>query len=158
MKGRHLAMAGGAVWYLLRFALVTLIVLRIVPDDPLFHINLIWIGGQSLLLVAVFARGMVGDAVDHYLPILVVGVVLAIVGDVAAAVTSSYLTVPERNGAAEAGITQLFFLMTYGVLVVDLLILAALISYRSMRGNGEPPQEHAGDGPSHDVTQVERDS
>ncbi len=157
-------MAGGAVWYLLRFALVTLIVLRIVPNDPLFHLNLIWIGGQSLLIVAVFARGTVGSNIDRYLPILIIGAILAVAGDVAASVTNSYLSAAERNGAGESDITRLFFLISYGILLVDLLILAALISYRSMRSQAEATDHSARgderfdhDAPAHDVTRVERD-
>jgi hypothetical protein len=158
MNGRRIAMAGGALWYLLRYVLISLLILRLVPGDPLFHLNLIWLGGPTLLLVATYARTMFGDVIDRYLPLQIIGSLLAALGDIAVAASSSYLTVAERTGAGDPELARLFFAIAYGVLIADLLILAALISYRAMRRREEADVQTQDDGPTYDSTRVENDS
>jgi hypothetical protein len=129
-------MIGGGIWSLFRFALVALLVLRLVPADPLFHLNLLWVGAPALLLTGVFAaNAFVAGGNRYYLPLLRIGTVLAALTDAIVVLTGSYVPSAERVADSAGPLARLIFIIVYGILAVDLLIFAALISYRPMDGN-----------------------
>lgn len=154
MGGRHFVYAGGGIWYLLRFAFVALLVLRLVDNDPLFHLDLLWVGAPGLLLAALFAGcAFVADGERHYLPLIRIGVLLAAASDAIVVLTGSYAPVAVRVGGADDELSRLVFIIVYGILAVDLLIFAALISYRPMdRSRSSDTQEHL---PEYESTRVE---
>ena len=154
MGGRSLVYAGGGIWYLLRFALVALLVLRLVDDDPLFHLDLLWVGAPGLLLAAIFAgSGFVAGGERYYLPLLRIGALLAAASDAIVVLTGSYAPVAVRAGGVESELSRLVFVIVYGALAVDLLIFAALVSYRPMDPSRSPDtDEHL---PEYESTRVE---
>lgn len=155
MNGQRLAMAGGALWYLLRFGLVSLLILRLAPSDPLFHLNLIWVGGQSLLVVALYARSVFDKIPRSFLTLMIIGAALAVLSDIGVSLSSSVLTVQERTGEGAAAMERMVLLMTFGILVADLLILAALISYRAMRNQSGSSEAEGAPGPRFEPTPVD---
>lgn len=156
MGGTRIALLGGGVWSLFRFAVVALLVLRLVPADAVFHMNLLWIAAPSLVLTALFGgAALVEEARRHYLPLLRIGTLLAAVADAIVILSGSYVPAVERAGPASDQLSRLIFLIVYGILAVDLLILAALISYRPMDRNREPETIHPS--PEYESTQVEDD-
>lgn len=154
MGGRHFVYAGGGVWYLLRFALVALLVLRLVRTDPLFHLNLLWAGAPGLLLAALFAGcAFVAGGERFYLPLLRIGTLLAAASDAIVVLTGSYAQVAVRVNGTESELSRLVFIIVYGILAVDLLIFAALISYRPMdRSRSSDSDRHL---PEYESTRVE---
>ncbi len=126
-------MLGGGVWNLFRFVVVALLVSRLVTDDPLFHAALLWIAAPSLLMIALFVGcTLVSGAERYYLPLMRIGMLLAAVTDTIVVLTGSYLPTAERAGPSSDPLSRAVFVIAYGILAVDLLILAALISYRAM--------------------------
>lgn len=155
MGGHRIAMLGGGIWNLFRFVVIALLVLRLVPADPLFHMNLLWIGAPALTMVALFAgTALLPEAERYYLPLLRIGSLLATVADAVAVLGRSYIPVAERVGAASEPIGRLVFIIVYGILAVDLLIFAALISYQSMQTH---KPEQSGTQPEYESTDVEDD-
>ena len=155
MGGQRAAMIGGGLWSLFRFAVISLLVLRLVPNDPLFHISLLWVGGPSLLLVALFgSAAFLREGRRYYLPLLRIGMLLAAVTDAVVVLTGSYIPVAERVGTSSDPVTRFVFIIVYGILAVDLLILAALISYRSMDTN-HAPESTDDTRPDYEATHVE---
>ncbi len=129
-------MLGGGAWNLFRFVVVALLVSRLLPDDSLFHIALLWVAAPSLLMVALFAGcTLVTGAERYYLPLLRMGTLLAAVTDAIVVLTGSYLPAAERAGPSSDPLARAVFVIVYGVLAADLLILAALVSYRAMDGD-----------------------
>jgi hypothetical protein len=128
-------MLGGGLWQLIRFGTILFLVLRVGPeDDPLFHITVLWISGSALLLCAVFtATGIRRTLEPSYLPLLRIGTLLNVATDAAAVFTGSYQTTEERTALGDEQLTRLILVVAYGILVVDLLILATLLSYRGRR-------------------------
>ncbi len=144
MGGHRIAMLGGGIWNLFRFVVIAMLVLRLVPADPLFHMNLLWIGAPALVMVALFAGcAFIPEAERYYLPLLKIGSLLAAVTDAVAVLGRSYIPVSERVGTASEPIGRLVFIIVYGILAVDLLIFAALISYQSMQTHksGQPASQ-----------------
>lgn len=126
-------MLGGAGWNLLRIPIIALLVARFLPDDALFHIGLIWIGAPGLVIVGLFAgSALVEETSRLYLPLLRIGMLLSAVTDAIVVLTRAYLPASERVMATGGSLSRAIFVIAYGVLAVDLLILAALISYRPM--------------------------
>ena len=133
MGGHRIAMVGGGAWSLFRFGLVALLTLRLVTGDPLFHLNLLWIGAPALLMGALFGgSAFVAGSQRYYLPLLRIGAALTVVADAAVVISRSYLGPEQRIGAGGDPLARLIFIIVYGVAAVDLLIFAALISYRPM--------------------------
>ena len=154
MGGRHFVFAGGGIWHLLRFALVALLVLRLVENDPLFHLALLWVGAPGLLLAALFAGcAFVGEGERYYLPLMRIGTLLAAVSDAIVVLTGSYAPIAVRVNGTDSELSRLVFIIVYGILAVDLLIFAALISYRPMdRSQSSGLDEHL---PEYESTRVE---
>lgn len=153
MGGHRIAMLGGGIWNLFRFVVIAMLVLRLVPADPLFHMNLLWISAPALVMVALFAGcAFIPEAERYYLPLLRIGSLLAAVADAVAVLGRSYIPVAERVGTASEPIGRLVFIIVYGILAVDLLIFAALVSYQSMRTHkpGQPETD-----PEYESTDVE---
>jgi hypothetical protein len=143
MGAHRFAFVGGGVWSLARFGFVALLVLRQAGNDPLFHINLLWIGAPALLLAALFAgEAFVPAGERFYLPLLRIGTLLAATADAIVVLTGSYIPVAERAGGVGDDISRLVFIIAYGILAADLLIFAALISYRPM-DRSRPPEPDA---------------
>lgn len=133
MGGHRIAMVGGGVWSLFRFALVALLTLRLVPADPVFHLNLLWIGAPALLTTALFGGSAFVPGADRfYLPLLRIGAALALISDAAVVLGRSYLGPAQRVEPGGDPLARLVFIIVYGIAAVDLLIFAALISYRPM--------------------------
>ena len=154
MGGQRGAMVGGGVWTLFRFAVVSLVVARLAPQDPVFHLSLLWVGAPSLLMVGLLAgSAFVPGAQRYYLPPLRIGTLLAAITDTVVALTGSYVPVAERVGTASEPIGRLVLAIVYGVLAVDLLILAALISYRPMSEGGSSRRDD--NRPGYHPTEVE---
>ncbi len=132
-------MIGGGVWSLFRFVVVTLLVLRLVPEDPLFRHNVLWVGAPALVITALFlGSAFFRHAARHYVPLLRIGMLIAAVTDAIVVLTGSYVPAAERAGIAVGEVSRLIFIITYGILAVDLLIFAGLISYGDMeRTRGE---------------------
>lgn len=149
-------MLGGGVWHLFRFALVAALVFRAIDPGPLGHLNLLWIGAPALLLVALFAANAFVSGGDRfYLPLLRIGALLAVVSDAVVVFSGSYVPTAERIGVETDPISRLVFVIVYGVLAVDLLILAALISYRPMdRSDDRTRADHR---PPYNATSVEEE-
>ena len=143
MTGHRLAMLGGGLWQIVRFGAVLFLVLRILPEQiPMFHVNLIWVGGGSLLLSGIFvANGLKRSLERAYLPILSIGMLLNVVSDIAIALTGSFRTIDERLGMGGVRIARLVFVIMIGILTVDLLILGTLISYRGGARSGRTETE-----------------
>jgi hypothetical protein len=130
MGGHRFIMLGGGIWSLFRFAVVALLIARLVPGDRLFHIGLLWIGAPSLVMAGLFGGCAFIDRSDaYYLPLLRIGMLLAAVADVIVILTRTYLPPLERAGSSMDPIGPTVFVIVYGILAVDLLTLAALISY-----------------------------
>ncbi len=126
-------MLGGGMWNLFRFVVVALLVSRLVVDAPLFHAALLWIAAPALLMVALFAGcTLVPGAERYYLPLMRMGTLLAAVTDAIVVLTGSYIPAAEQAGPSSDPLGPAVFVIVYGILAVDLLILAALISYRAM--------------------------
>ncbi|MFW5683212.1 MAG: hypothetical protein ACOC1I_00025 [Spirochaetota bacterium] len=156
MGGHRAAMIGGGIWNLFRFAVVSLLVMRVMPQDPIAHINLLWMGGPGILVVGIFvACAFISGSARYYLPLLRIGMLVTAVTDVAVVLTGSYIPISERVGTVSDPISPLIFIIVYGILAVDLLILAALISYRPMDARRARPSDH--DRPVYEATDVEEE-
>ena len=130
MGGHRFIMLGGAIWSLFRFAVVALLIARLVPGDPFFHVVLLWVGAPSLVMVGLFGGcAYIPRSEPHYLPLLRIGMLLAAVADVIVILTRSYMPTVERAGSPLDSLGPTIFVIVYGILAVDLLMLAALISY-----------------------------
>jgi hypothetical protein len=130
MGGHRFIMLGGAAWSLFRFAVVALLIARLVPGDPLFHIGLLWIGAPSLVMVGLFGGcAFIPRSEPYYVPLLRIGMLLAAAADVIVILTRGYLPPADRAGSALGSLGPTMFVIVYGILAVDLLMLAALLSY-----------------------------
>lgn len=154
MGGHRFVFVGGGVWHLFRFVVVALLVVRLTGYEPLFHVSILWIASPALLLVALFAGiAFLGHVERAFLPVVRIGQLLAAVADASVVLTGSYVPVAERVGGPGDGISRLVFVIVFGVLAADLLIFAALISYRPMDHSDSPqPREHL---PRYESTDVE---
>jgi len=153
MGGHRFAMLGGGLWTLFRFAVVVLLVMRASAPDPFGHVNLLWVGAPSLVVVALFGgSAFVAEARRSYLPLLRIGTLLTAISDAAVVLTSSYVPPADRAGPAADAIGPLVFIIAYGILAVDLLIFVALISYRPMSPTAKTSPDHR---PSFESTTVE---
>ena len=130
MGGHRFVMLGGGLWSLFRFAVVALLIARLVPRDPLFHVSLLWIGAPSLVMVGLFGGcAYIERSEAYYLPLLRIGMLLAAIADVILILTRAYLPAGDRAGSTLDALGPTIFVIVYGILAVDLLMLAALISY-----------------------------
>lgn len=149
-------MLGGGVWHLFRFALVTALVYRAIDPGQSGHLNLLWVGAPALLMAALFAASAFVKGGDRfYLPLLRIGSLLTVVSDSVVVFSGSYVPTAEQIGVAGDPLGRLVFVIVYGILAVDLLILAALISYRPMDRSGRDDRpDHR---PPFDATSVEEE-
>lgn len=150
MAYRRIAFLLAAVWVVARFAILHLLSLRLVPEDPLFNTMSLWVGTGSLTVAAIFAAAAFIEASRRfYVPVLRLSFVLFSVTDALAVIRGVSMTVAERQGEGEAAVAQLVFFLTFGVLIIDLLLLASLLAYRVIDKNGETIENQpAADQPS----------
>ena len=138
MVYRRIGFLLGAGWIVGRYVILHLLSLRLAPQDPLFNTMSLWVGSGSLAVAAIFVgAAFIEDSRRFYAPILRISFVLFSVTDALAVIRGASLTVAERQGEGEAAMAQLAFFLTFGVLIVDLLLLASLLAYRVMDKNGE---------------------
>jgi hypothetical protein len=138
MAHRRIAFSVGTAWIVARFSILHFLSLRLVPGDPRFNIIALWIGAGSLLVAALFAgAAVIAESRRFYVPLLRISFVLFALTDAATVLRSATLSVTERQGDGDPATTQVVFFLTFGVLIVDLLVLAALLAYRVIDNNGE---------------------
>jgi len=138
MTAHRLAMSGGGLWGAFRFAAVVFMVLRTGPEgDPLFRVNLTWVGAAALLYSVLFVASAIDPATTRpHLPLLRIGALLHAVADAAVVLSGSHLLLAERVDPAGAPEARLATVIAVGILAVDLLILAALLVYRDRTEEG----------------------
>ena len=136
-KSSGLFLAAG-IWELIRFIAVFLSSAVAPAAIPNAHLNLLWLAGPALLLAALFFSSAYYPAhIRVHIPILRIGAAIAVITDTAVVITGSYDWAPPGTGASVTGGSGALFLIAFGILVVDLLVLAFLLSYR--RPPHEPP-------------------
>jgi len=129
------------LWTLVRFVTIYLLLARALPSAPLLHVNLLWIAAGSLLATAIFvASAALPDAVERYLPLMRIAALLFVLSDAAVILTGSL--VPPETAADGA---QGTFLIGFAVLVLDLSVLAGLLSQRFVDKNGERSENEEDD-------------
>lgn len=132
MVARRIGYGLAGLWTLIRFVTIYLLLARALPATALLHVNVLWIAAGSLLATALFvASAALPGSVERYVPLMRIGILLFVLSDAAVILTGSLLPPGAPNSA------QGTFLISFGVLVCDLLILAALLSQRFMDKNGE---------------------
>jgi len=143
MIGRRLAMFGGALWQIARLVAVVLLVLRVLPDPiPYFHINILWAAGGALLLCGLFLACGARDSLERdELALLRLGMLLTLVTDAAVVISRSFQTLDERLDMGNEHVARLVFFVSFGILVVDLLIFITLVSYRGDAQNAVRTRE-----------------
>jgi hypothetical protein len=133
MVARRIGFGLAGLWTLTRFVGIYLLLSRVLPPAPSLHVNLLWLAAGSLLTTAIFAASAaLPGAVGRYLPLMRLAALLFVLSDAAVILTGS-LVPPE----AMATSAQATFLIGFGVLVVDLAVLAGLLSQRFVDKNGE---------------------
>jgi hypothetical protein len=138
MAFRRIAFLLGAAWVLARFVILHFLSLRLVPSDPLFNTMALWVGAGSLVVVATFAASaFIEESRRFYIPLLRLSFLLFAVTDALAVVRGVSLTIVERSGEGVAATAQAVFFLTFGILILDLVLLASLLAYRVIDKNGE---------------------
>jgi len=132
MIGRRLAMFGGALWQITRLVVVVLLILRVLPEPiPFFHISILWAGAGALLLCGLFLACGIRDSLGRNdLALLRLGTLLMVAADAAVVISRSFQTLDERLDMGNEHVARLVFVVSFGILVVDLLIFITLVSYR----------------------------
>ncbi|TVQ20378.1 MAG: hypothetical protein EA382_15085 [Spirochaetaceae bacterium] len=122
-----------AFWSLVRFVLVLVFVLRAVGPSIGVHLNLLWLAGPALVAAALFgACAFLPYARRFYVPPLrLIAMTNALTG-VFVVLSRSYLTTAEQAGDHASLQGRIAFIAAFAILAVDLLTLAALVSYRDM--------------------------
>ena len=140
-KGVILFLAGG-IWELSRFVAVFIVSTFLLASIPDAHVNLLWLGAPAILLSAVFfSAAYYPSRVGAYLPILRIGTAVAVVSDMVVVVTGSYNWVPDGGLLPAIGEGRVVFLAAFGILVVELILLSLLISFRAEPATGQVPTE-----------------
>lgn len=133
MVPRSAAFLIAALWSLVRFVLVLVFVERAAGPSITVHLNLLWLAGPALVTAALFgACAFLPHARRFYVPPLRLIVITNAVTGVLVVLSRSYLTAAEQTGDHTSPHGRIAFIVTFTILAVDLLTLAALVSYRSM--------------------------
>jgi hypothetical protein len=150
---RWLVLLGGGIWEIVRFAAVYLTVVTLPSELPYAHINLLWFGSPAVVLAALFfSAAYHPDRARFFVPILRIGLAVSVIADAAAIVTGSFNGRLLLNGMPDAAGDRFVFVMTFVVLVVDLLLASALLWYRPRR---EDVSVTESDLPDYDSTTVD---
>ncbi len=124
------------IWELIRFVVVFLSSAAAPAAIPNAHLNLLWLAGPALLLAALFFSSAYYPAhIRVHIPILRIGAAIAVITDAAVIITGSYDWATPGTDASVIGGSRTLFLIAFGILVVDLLVVSFLLSYRL------PPRE-----------------
>ena len=156
-KGAVLFLAAG-VWELIRFVAVFLSSAAAPAAVPNAHLNLLWLAGPALVLAALFfSSAYHPDQLRAHLPILRIGAAIAVITDAAVVITGSFDWTVAAPAAAG---TRFLFLLAFGILVIDLIVVSYLLSYRLPVGASqhEPPQAPAANDdelPTYDPTDLD---
>ena len=149
------------IWELIRFVAVFLESAAAPAPIPNAHLNLLWLAGPALVLAALFfSSAYYPSRIRAYIPILRIGAVIAVIVDAAVVMTGSYDWAPPGAGASVIGGSRALFLLAFGILVVDLLVVSLLLTYRTShkssasddRLSEELPEEL----PEYDPTDLDR--
>ncbi|MFP4376874.1 MAG: hypothetical protein ACLFP4_07495 [Spirochaetales bacterium] len=133
MVARRIGFLLAGLWTLVRFVTVYLLLASSLPQGPLVHVNLLWFANGGLIATALFAASAaLPDAAPRYLPLMRIVALLFVLSDAAVILSGSIM--PPDSGVAAA---QGTFLISFGILVLDLAMLAGLLSHRFMDKNGE---------------------
>lgn len=128
------------IWELIRFVAVFLSAVAAPAAIPNAHINLLWLAGPALVLAALFFSSAYYPAyIRAYIPILRIGAAVAVITDIAVVITGSYDWTPFSTEASVTADSRALFFLAFGVLVVDLIVISLLLSYR-LPGHA-PPRE-----------------
>lgn len=141
MKGHRIALLIGAVWVLVRLALVLTIARGALGGGMMANINFLWIGGTTIVIAVIFATAVYRPTLHTvFVPLLRISMILMVLSDIVVILSGSYVdrAVTATNGDARDSPD---FAVAFGVLVVDLLITAALISYRPVQPESEKPAD-----------------
>lgn len=126
------------IWELIRFIVVFLSSAAAPATIPNAHLNLLWLGGPALVLAALFfSSAYYPDHIQAYVPMLRIGTAIAAITDAAVVLTGSYNWTRPGTGMTGPDAGRVLFLLAYGVLVLDLIVVSLLISYRPPR-HGRP--------------------
>ena len=129
-KSSGLFLAAG-IWELVRFVAVFLASAVAPASIPNAHLNLLWLAGPVLVLAALFfASAYYPSRIRAYIPILRIGAVIAVITDAAVVTTGSYDWIPPGTGTAGIGGSRVLFLLAFGILVVDLIVVSFLLTHR----------------------------
>jgi hypothetical protein len=154
-KGTVMFLVAG-VWELVRFVGIFLSSAVAPATIPNAHLNLLWLAGPALVLAAMFfSSAYHPDQLRAHLPILRIGATIAVIVDAAVVITGSFNWTVAAPIAMDA---QLLFVLAFGILVVDLVVVSYLFVYRlpAEPEHREPPKAApADDGlPDYDPTDL----
>ena len=131
-------MAMGAVWVLVRFVLVLAIVRSVLGGGILTNINLLWVGSLAIAVAVMFATAaFMPDRHAVLVPILRIASILSAISDIFVVLSGSHTAITEETSGDLRYTAP--FIVSFTILVVDLLIAAALISYRPVEST---PRDH----------------
>ena len=121
----------GAFWVLARFALVLTIARGALDGGMVAHVNLLWVGAATLIVALIFATAVYKPNLHGvFVPLLRISMILMVVSDIVVVLTGSYATRLAEDVGTEETRSSPDFTVTFAVLVVDLIVATALISYR----------------------------
>lgn len=141
-----------AAWELIRLALMVVLVLSYWSTNPLNGVNLLWLGaGWSVLTLVLIAIARRPDRLDVLKPIAVIGLTAALATDVVVIGTGSAGFTPLLAGGPVAVSPLVRFYAVMGVLVVDVLAAAFLVSLRGGEHAAPDPPER----PRYQETHIE---
>lgn len=119
------------IWELFRFVIVFLASVAAPAAARNAHLNLLWLGGPGVVLAALFfSSAFYADRIRAYIPILRIGAAIAVIVDAAVVLSGSYnRALPGAVVTVTAG-DRVLFILAFGVLVLDLIVVSILLSYR----------------------------
>ncbi len=128
--GRVFFLVAG-IWEFIRFVAVFLSSAAAPAAISNSHLNLLWLAGPALILAALFLSSAYYPAnIRAHIPILRIGAVIAVITDVAVVITGSYDWTLPGTGESATGGSRVLFVLAFGVLVVDLIVISLLLSKR----------------------------
>lgn len=137
----------GGLWELARFTAIYLINESSFRDIENAALSVLWIAAPALLLAALFfAAAYYPSRFASYLPLIRLGVAVSVLTDALMVISGSYDATPAAIFRA-FGAGRTLFLMAFLVLVIDLIILALLLSTRGSRSRDTSGRSAPGQSP-----------